>query len=358
MTTDQPFAHRHVLGIEPLAAADIVQILDLSEHFYELNERAIKKAPTLRGRTVINLFLEPSTRTRTSFEIAAKRLSAEAINIAGSSSSTTKGETLLDTARNLDAMKADVIVIRHGAAGSAELISRHVEASVINAGDGAHEHPSQALLDCMTIRQHKRGPGAGVPQGPGAGGPQDRRSADPAADPATLFSGLEVAICGDIEHSRVARSNLWALTKLGASVRLCAPFTMMPRCITQMLGPLGERVSLCHRIEDALSGADVVMMLRIQAERLGQDPLFPTTREYSRTFGLSPARLESAKPDAIVMHPGPINRGVEMEPAVVDGTRSVILDQVTRGVAVRMALLYLLSMRGATPPLDGRGEPQ
>jgi aspartate carbamoyltransferase catalytic subunit len=301
------FGHRHLLGIEPLAAADIETILDLSERFLEIAERPIKKVPTLRGKTVINLFLEPSTRTRTSFEIAAKRLSADAVNISGSASSTTKGETLLDTARNLDAMSPDVVVVRHAQAGAAEMLARQLRAGVVNAGDGAHEHPTQALLDCSTIRAHKG-----------------------------KLAGLVVAICGDIRHSRVARSNIWALTKLGARVRVAAPRTLLAPGLTDM------GASVYERIEPALEGVDVVMMLRIQKERMGGG-LFPNTREYSRYFGLNQRRLELAKPDAIVMHPGPLNRGVEIDPAVADGPRAVILDQVARGVAVRMAVLYLLA---------------
>jgi aspartate carbamoyltransferase catalytic subunit len=301
------FSQRHLLGIEPLSAADLLTILDLSERFLEIAERPIKKVPTLRGKTVINLFLEPSTRTRTSFEIAAKRLSADAVNISGSGSSTTKGETLLDTARNLDAMSPDVVVIRHSQAGAAEMLARQLRAGVVNAGDGAHEHPTQALLDCSTIRAHKG-----------------------------KLAGLVVAICGDIRHSRVARSNIWALTKLGAHVRLAAPRTLLAPGLAEMGATVHERV------EPALEGADVVMMLRIQKERMGGG-LFPNTREYSRYFGLNPRRLALAKPDAIVMHPGPLNRGVEIDPAVADGPRAVILDQVARGVAVRMAVLYLLA---------------
>jgi aspartate carbamoyltransferase catalytic subunit len=301
------FGHRHLLGIEPLAAADIITLLDLSERFLEIAERPIKKVPTLRGKTVINLFLEPSTRTRTSFEIAAKRLSADAVNISGSASSTTKGETLLDTARNLDAMSPDVVVVRHAQAGAAEMLARQLRAGVVNAGDGAHEHPTQALLDCSTIRAHKG-----------------------------KLAGLVVAICGDIRHSRVARSNIWALTKLGARVRVAAPRTLLAPGLTDM------GASVYERIEPALEGVDVVMMLRIQKERMGGG-LFPNTREYSRYFGLNQRRLELAKPDAIVMHPGPLNRGVEIDPAVADGPRAVILDQVARGVAVRMAVLYLLA---------------
>ncbi|MBI4507984.1 MAG: aspartate carbamoyltransferase catalytic subunit [Deltaproteobacteria bacterium] len=311
------FPHRHLLGIEPLSAEDVVQVLDLSETFVGISERTIKKVPTLRGRTVINLFLEPSTRTRTSFEIAAKRLSADAINISGQASSTVKGETLLDTVRNLQAMHPDVIVIRHAASGAAHLVAQHVECAVINAGDGTHEHPSQALLDAATIRKHKG-----------------------------RIDGLEIAICGDIDHSRVARSNLYCLTRLGARVRLCAPRTMLPVGIDRMLGDAQDRVRTCFRIEEAIEGADVVMMLRIQTERLGAIGLFPNTREYSRHFGLSPRNIGGAKADAIVMHPGPINRGVELDPALADGPRSVILDQVSYGVAVRMALLYLLGAAG------------
>ncbi|MSP63301.1 MAG: aspartate carbamoyltransferase catalytic subunit [Myxococcales bacterium] len=309
-----PFSHRHLLGIESLAASDIVRLLDLGDTFLEISERAIKKVPTLRGRTVINLFLEASTRTRTSFEIAAKRLSADAINISGAASSTSKGETLFDTAKNLAAMRPDVIVIRHSSSGAAHQVARLVDAAVINAGDGTHEHPTQALLDASTIRHHKG-----------------------------RIEGLEIAIVGDIEHSRVARSNLFALTRLGARVRLCGPRTMMPVGIEHLVGEeLRERVSVHDRLEGALEGADVVMMLRIQKERIGGVGLFPNTREYSRYFGLSPRTVAYAKPDAILMHPGPINRGVEMEPAVADGPRSVILEQVTRGLAIRMALLYLL----------------
>jgi aspartate carbamoyltransferase catalytic subunit len=300
------FAHRNLLGMEPLSAPEIETILDLGDRFLEINERPIKKVPTLRGKTVINLFLEPSTRTRTSFEIAAKRLSADAVNISGSASSTVKGETLLDTARNLDAMAPDVVVVRHAQAGAAEMLAGKIRAAVVNAGDGAHEHPTQALLDCSTIRKHKG-----------------------------RIAGLEVAICGDIRHSRVARSNIWALTKLGARVRVAGPRTLLAPGLAEMGAAVHDR------LEAAIEGVDVVMMLRIQKERMSGG-LFPNTREYSRYFGLNPRRLELAKPDAIVMHPGPINRGVELDPAVADGPRAVILDQVARGVAVRMAVLYLL----------------
>ncbi|HEX4461602.1 MAG TPA: aspartate carbamoyltransferase catalytic subunit, partial [Polyangia bacterium] len=257
---------------------------------------------------------EASTRTRTSFEIAAKRLSADAINISGSTSSTTKGETLLDTARNLMAMAPDVIVLRHASSGAPHFIAQHVEAAVVNAGDGTHEHPTQALLDCATIRKHKG-----------------------------KIAGLNVAIVGDIAHSRVARSDILALTKLGAKVRVAGPRTMLPVGIDEM----GTEVFA--RVEPALEDADVVMMLRIQMERLNGAALIPNTREYSRYFGLGPRLAATLKPDAIVMHPGPINRGVELDPAVADGSRSVILDQVTYGVAVRMAVLYLLGGGSPSP---------
>jgi len=301
------FPHRHLLGIEGLDRQDLVTVLDLGERFMEVAGRPIKRVPTLRGKTVVNLFLEPSTRTRTSFEIAAKRLSADAINFSGSASSTVKGETLLDTARNLDAMSPDVVVIRHAQAGAAAMLASHIRAAVVNAGDGAHEHPTQALLDCSTIRAHKG-----------------------------RLEGLTVAICGDIRHSRVARSNIWALGKLGARVRVAGPRTLL----APGLAEIGAEVH--DRIEPALEGADVVMMLRIQMERMGSG-LYPNTREYSRYFGLNDRRLALAKADAIVMHPGPINRGVEIEPSVADGPRAVILDQVARGVAIRMAVLYLLA---------------
>jgi aspartate carbamoyltransferase catalytic subunit len=307
------FRHRHLLGIEGLSADDLTTVLDLGERFLEIAQRPIKKVPTLRGKTVVNLFLEPSTRTRTSFEIAAKRLSADAINISGASSSTVKGETLLDTARNIDAMTPDVVVLRHAQAGAAVMLSQRIGARIVNAGDGAHEHPTQALLDCSTIRAHKG-----------------------------RLQGLVVAICGDITHSRVARSNIWALGALGAEVRVAGPRTLLPPGLAEMTSGAGQPVHVHDRIEPALEGADVVMMLRIQKERIGTG-LFPNTREYSRYFGLNDRRLALAKPDAIVMHPGPINRGVEIEPSVADGARSVILDQVARGVAIRMAVLYLLA---------------
>ena len=306
------FKHRHILGTRQLSADDNTLILDTAEQFREINLREIKKVPVLRGKTVINLFYEASTRTRTSFEIAEKRLSADAINITASASSVVKGETLADTARNLEAMRPDVIVVRHAASGAAEYLAGKLSGcAIINAGDGAHEHPSQALLDALTIRRHKG-----------------------------HVAGLEVAIIGDIAHSRVVRSNLYALTALGARVRLCGPGTMMPSAMER----LGAR--LCCRMEEALEGADVVMMLRIQRERQGRT-LLPSLREYSRFYGLDNEKLQLAKADALVMHPGPMNRGVEISSEVGDGAQSVILDQVENGVAVRMALLYLV---GAPAP--------
>jgi aspartate carbamoyltransferase catalytic subunit len=318
------FPHRHLLGIEHLEPADLEQILDLADHFLEINARPIKKVPTLRGRTVINLFLESSTRTRTSFEIAAKRLSADAVNISGSGSSTSKGETTLDTAANLMAMRPDVIVVRCATSGAPAMLADRLDCAIVNAGDGTHEHPTQALLDAATIRKHKGGPGKSL-------------------------AGLEVAIVGDLDHSRVARSNVLALCKLGARVRLCAPHTLMPRGIEAIGGELTrERVRLVHRLDEATEGADVVMMLRIQAERTGGEaPRFANTREYARYYGLGLKAAARLKPDAIIMHPGPINRGVEMMPEVADGQRSVILEQVTYGVAVRMAVLYLLGGGGS-----------
>lgn len=300
------FRKKDLLGIKQLEPEEINLILETSETFKEISTRPIKKVPTLRGRTVVHLFYEPSTRTRTSFEIAAKRLSADTFNISASTSSIVKGETLLDTARNLEAMNPDVIVLRHSAAGAPHLLARHVQASVINAGDGMHEHPTQALLDLLTIKDKKG-----------------------------TIAGQTVAIIGDIAHSRVARSNIWALTKMGARVLVAGPTTMIPHDLDK----LGVEVS--YRPEDVIPKADVIMMLRIQLERQGQ-MLLPSLREYARVFGLNEEKLSQAKPDVLIMHPGPINRGVEISPAVADGPYSVILDQVNNGVAVRMALLYLL----------------
>src|ERR1051325_3119533 len=294
---------RHLVSIADLDAAEIVRILDHGDRHWALGSEPIKKLTTLRGRTVINLFFEASTRTRTSFELAAKRLSAEAINISSSASSISKGETLLDTAENLEAMPPN-----------------KASCAVVNAGDGQHEPPTQALLDAATIRRHKGKPAAG-------GG--------------ASLDGVEVAIVGDIAHSRVARSNILCLAKLGVRIRLVAPLTLIPRGIELIGGDVTrERVRIVTRLEDGLDGVDVVMMLRIQHERFdGEAPRFPNTRELSRTFGLSERTLGFAKPDAIVMHPGPINRGVDLAPQVADGPRAVILQQVSWGVAIRMAVL-------------------
>ena len=305
-------ASRNLVSIADLDAVEITRILDAGERFHAFGGEPIKKLATLRGRTVINLFFENSTRTRTSFELAAKRLGADAINVTGASSSTTKGETLIDTAANLEAMQPDAIVVRHAYGGAAEMLTRAVPCAIINAGDGQHEHPTQALLDAATIR--------------GAKG---------------TIAGLEIAIVGDLAHSRVARSNILCLAKLGARIRLVAPWTLIPRGIELIGGDVTrERVRICARLDDGLDGADVIMMLRVQAERTdGEAPRFPNTRELSRTFGLSERTLALAKPDAIVMHPGPINRGVELSPQVADGPRAVILEQVSWGVAIRMAVL-------------------
>ena len=311
---------RHLVSIADLEPSEIVAILDHGDRYWALADEPIKKLTSLRGRTVINLFFENSTRTRTSFELAAKRLSAEAINISAASSSTTKGESLIDTAQNLMAMHPDAIVVRHSYGGAAAVLARSVSAAVINAGDGQHEHPTQALLDAATIRRHKGKPGAVAER---------------------TLDGLEVVIVGDLAHSRVARSNILCLAKLGARIRLCAPLTLVPRGIEEIGGELTrERVRVVTRLEDGLEGADVVMMLRVQAERFaGEACRFPNTRELSRTFGLSERTLAYAKPDAIVLHPGPMNRGVEISPQVADGPRAVILQQVSWGVAIRMAVL-------------------
>ena len=298
---------RHLLGTESLTPEEITLILDTADSMLEIGQREIKKVPTLRGRTVVNLFCEPSTRTRSSFEIAAKRLSADTLNFSASQSSLVKGETLLDTARTLEAMDPDIVVIRHGSAGAARFLAERCLFSVINAGDGMHEHPTQALLDAYTIRQHKK-----------------------------RLAGLRVAIVGDCTHSRVVRSNLWLLTKMGAEVVLAGPPTMMPPGIEG----LGARV--VFRIEEALEGADVVMVLRIQRERQSRLAL-PSLREYSILYCLTRERLGRAKPNAIVMHPGPINRGIEIADDVADGEGSVILQQVANGVAIRMSVLYLLA---------------
>jgi aspartate carbamoyltransferase catalytic subunit len=299
------FPHRHLLGIEGLEASDIRVLLDTAEGLREVLSRPIKKVPALRGKSVVNVFYEPSTRTRSSFETAERVLSADSMSIAPSTSSVSKGETLLDTVRNLEAMRPDLIVLRHPSSGAPAFLTRHCRAAIVNAGDGSHEHPTQALLDALTLRQKKG-----------------------------RIEGLRVAIVGDVLHSRVARSNLWLLTKLGAEVVLCGPPTLLPRGFESM-----ARVTTS--MDAALEGADAVMMLRVQRERM-TGGFYPTTREYQHHFGLTVARLRRAKADVVVLHPGPINRGVEIDSEVADGPHSVILDQVTNGVAVRMAVLYLL----------------
>ncbi len=301
---------RHLFGIEGLSADVIGGLLDLAEHFKRVNQRRMKKVPTLRGVLVVNFFVEASTRTRSSFEIAEKRLSADTLNFSAGSSSLSKGETLLDTARNLQAMSPDILVVRHPAAGVPGFLARHIDAAVVNAGDGWHEHPTQALLDMMTMRERKGS-----------------------------LEGLKVAIVGDITHSRVARSNIIGLKTMGAEVRVAGPATMVPSGLEAM-GAIPYQ-----RIEPAIEGVDVVMMLRIQKERMGRD-LFPSDREYFNYFGLTRDRLALAHPEAIVMHPGPMNRGVEIAPDVADGPNNVILDQVANGVAVRMAVLYVVAGGG------------
>ena len=298
---------KDLLDIQGLDRDEINLILDTAESLKEVTSRDIKKVPTLRGKTVFNLFFEPSTRTRTSFELAAKRLSADVINFSVSTSSVVKGETLLDTARNIEAMRSDFIVIRHSASGAPHMLARQLKSSVINAGDGSHEHPTQALLDMFTIREKKGG-----------------------------IEGLKIAIIGDIIHSRVARSNIHGLTKLGAEVRIVGPPALIPMDI-EALG-----VSVFNNMEDALSGADVIMVLRLQLERQGKN-FFPSLREYAGLYSLTSDKAGYAKEDVMIMHPGPMNRGVEISPEVADGLSSVILEQVTNGIAVRMAALYLLS---------------
>ncbi len=302
---------KDLLDIESLSAEEIALLLDTATSLKEIGTRTIKKVPTLRGRTVVNLFYEPSTRTRVSFEIAAKRLSADAINVSVSGSSVSKGETLLDTVRNLQAMAPDVLVMRHPASGAPYFVARRLEAAVVNAGDGMHEHPTQALLDAFTIREHKG-----------------------------TLQGLKIAIVGDLLHSRVFRSNVRLLTRMGSAVAVSGPPTLVPPEV-EKLG-----VEVAPSIEDALAEADVVMMLRVQKERM-QGAYFPSVREYFRLFALTRARMERARKDVIILHPGPINRGLEIESAVADGPYSLILEQVTNGVAVRMAVLYLLTGAGA-----------
>lgn len=307
------FHHKDLLGIRDLSKEEIINILDTAQSFKEVSGHPIKKVLSLRGRTIINLFFEPSTRTRTSFEIAAKRLSADAINISASTSSLSKGETIVDTAKNLEAMLPDVIVVRHSSSGVPHQLARICKTSIVNAGDGAHEHPTQALLDALTIRENKG-----------------------------KIEGLEVAIIGDIAHSRVARSNVHLLAKLGANIRVAGPPTLIPPDFEQLAKNYNGSLSISSSVEDALKNADVVMMLRVQLERQAL-AYFPSLREYSYFYGLNKKRLELAKSDVIVMHPGPVNRGIEITSDVADGPFSLIYDQVTNGVAVRMAVLYLIT---------------
>jgi aspartate carbamoyltransferase catalytic subunit len=299
------WTRKDLLGLRELSAEEINFILETADAFKQVGTREIKKVPALRGKTLVNFFVEPSTRTRTSFELAAFRLSADVVNISASASSLTKGETLKDTAKNLEALHTDILVFRHGSAGAPQFLAERLKSSVINAGDGAHEHPTQALLDLYTIRE-KRG----------------------------RIDNLHVVIIGDILFSRVARSNIFGLTKLGARVTLVGPSTLVPREF-EKLG-----VTISHKIDDVIPGADVVNLLRIQHERQRKE-YFPGTGEYTRLFGLTKERAKKLKPDCLIMHPGPINRGVEIDSEVADGSRSVILDQVTNGLAVRMAVLYL-----------------
>ncbi len=298
---------KHLLDIESLTADEILTVLDTAKAFKAVGERAIKKVPALRGKTVVNLFVEPSTRTRTSFELSEQRLSADIINFTAEASSLKKGETLKDTARNLEALNIDLIVIRHSASGAPNFLARVLNASVINAGDGAHEHPTQALLDMFTIRERKG-----------------------------RIAGLNVTILGDVLYSRVARSDLWALTKLGAKVTVCGPSTLVPRGFEQM----GARVT--YDVDEAIRDADIINLLRIQHERQRKS-MFPSLGEYSSLFGLNKARLARTKPDALIMHPGPINRGVEIDSDIADCGRSLVLEQVTNGLAVRMAVLFLVN---------------
>lgn len=301
------WTRKDLLGLEDLNREEIGLILATAESFKEVSTREIKKVPALRGKTAVNLFYEPSTRTRVSFEIAAKRLSADVINIASETSSVRKGETLIDTGRNIEALKVDIIVVRHNYSGAAAMLARQVRASVINAGDGWHEHPTQALLDIFTLKEKLGG-----------------------------ISGLNVSIVGDIAHSRVARSNIWGLTKLGAKVMVCAPAMLIPPAIEQM------GVQVTSDIDEALRNADAVNVLRMQFER-DEENAFPKQLEYFKNFGITRERLEKAKKDIIVMHPGPLNRGIEISSEIADGANSVILEQVTNGIAVRMAALFLVA---------------
>jgi aspartate carbamoyltransferase catalytic subunit len=298
---------KDLLALEPLSPEQIKLILDTAEPFKEISERAIKKVPTLRGATIVNLFFEASTRTRISFEFAEKRLSADTVNVSSSGSSVQKGETLVDTARNLEAMRIDMVVIRHGASGAAHFLAERIESNVINAGDGTHEHPTQGLLDLLTLRDHFK-----------------------------RLEGVKVCIVGDVLHSRVARSNIWGLRKMGAQVAVCGPRSLLPNAIDEF------EVTVFNRVEEAIEWADALNVLRLQLERM-EAGYIPSVREYNRVFGVSRARLERAGRDILILHPGPVNRGVELDSDVADGPFSVILNQVTNGVAVRMAVLYLLS---------------
>jgi len=302
---------KHLLGLRELSAEEITYILDTAKGFEQISTRSVKKAPPLRGKVVVNLFFEDSTRTRNSFALAASRLSADIIEFTQKSSSVSKGETLLDTARNLEAMGIDIVVVRHGAGGTARLLSRNISACVVNAGDGFCEHPTQGLLDVYTIRKIKG-----------------------------TLEGLKIAIVGDLAHSRVARSDMWAMTKLGAEVIFVGPPTLMPAQVNRL------PVKVSYSLDEVIEEVDVVNMLRIQFERLGGNP-FPSIREYSHYFGLTVERMKRAKRDILVMHPGPINRGLEMESEVADGRNSVILEQVTNGLAVRMAVLFLVNQAAA-----------
>lgn len=304
--------HKHLLGLEELSSEEIVYILDTAEGLAGVSKRSVKKVPALRGKVIVNLFFEPSTRTRISFELAGARLSADVVNFSGSTSSAQKGESLTDTARNVEALGVDILVVRHSCAGAPHQLARILSASVVNAGDGAHEHPTQGLLDIFTIRSHRG-----------------------------RLDGLNVAIVGDVSHSRVARSNIFGLQKLGAKVFAVGPPTLVPRSLEQL------GVTVCHNLDEIVPEIDVFNMLRIQLERQDHG-LFPSIREYSRLFGLNQERLAAARDDVLVLHPGPINRGVELTPEVADGNHSVILDQVTNGLAVRMAVLYLISGGGAS----------
>jgi aspartate carbamoyltransferase catalytic subunit len=303
----QTFLGKDLIGLEPLDAEKIKMILDTAEPFKEISERAIKKVPVLRGKTIVNLFFEPSTRTRISFEFAEKRLSADTVNIAASGSSVQKGETLVDTARNLEAMRIDMVVMRHGSSGAARFLAERIPSNVINAGDGRHEHPTQGLLDLLTIRDHRG-----------------------------RIEGLRVCLVGDVLHSRVARSNIWGLTRLGAEVAVCGPRTLLPANVSDL------GVQVFTSIDEAIEWADVLNVLRLQFERM-QAGYVPSVREYNRVYGVTRERVERSPRDLLILHPGPMNRGVEIDSDVADGPHSVILDQVTNGVAVRMAVLYLLA---------------